>query len=386
MTLFTNLSTSSLKTFAIPSDVPSVAIRDFSTVGSHSWTEIDGDPAIAVPGCPPKWLEPRLPLRVPADEGLRFIDHTGAQCERLGVSRLLPLIQAVEICTPTFDFRALSILCNRNNLRNLLSWIEGPADTVKDFRIDLHLANGGKTLVMVQYEVNCTELTPGGTFRGFGDNFRKSCVEAVAGQTKHNRVVTFRLGDLRLLMEHKVEAYADERRAARSDDMNSLISSFGRIRITDRARRPPVMSRASAPTSATSVIFTDGKVRVQKTKDTFKDYNFVEVKTMAQRKTIDWRIFHPQLYLSQTKQVLVARHARGQFVSIEKHQLNDEALRQQTEHTEQTLGRLVEFMRRLFVALKASGSGPWALVCTNGTLKLHKSTELPPQDVLSRFE
>jgi hypothetical protein len=195
-----------------------------------------------------------------------------------------------------------------------------------------------------------------------------------------------RLGDLRLLMEHKVEAYADERRAARSDDVNSLISSFGRIRITDRARRPPVMSRASAPTSATSVIFTDGEIRVQKTKDTFKDYNFVEVKTMAQRKTIDWRIFHPQLYLSQTKQVLVARHARGQFVSIEKHQLNDEALRQQTEHTEQTLGRLVEFMRRLFVALKASGSGPWALVCTNGTLKLHKSTELPPQDVLSRFE
>jgi hypothetical protein len=128
---------------------------------------------------------------VPADEGLRFVDHTGAQCERLGVSRLLPLIQAVEICTPRFDFHNLNILCNRNNLRNLLSWIEGPADTVKEFRIDLHLANGGKTLVMLEYEVDCTEFVSSGTFRGFGDNFRKSCVRAVAGQTRHNRVVTF---------------------------------------------------------------------------------------------------------------------------------------------------------------------------------------------------
>jgi hypothetical protein len=187
-------------------------------------------------------------------------------------------------------------------------------------------------------------------------------------------------------MGHKVEAYADERRTAQSEDMDSLLSSFGGIRIADRASRLPTTSSTSASTSTTSVTFTDGEIPVQRTTGALKDYQFVEIKTMAQRKVVDWRLFHPQLYLSQTKQVLVARHARGQFVSIEKYQLNDAALRQQLEHTEQTLGRLVEFMRRLFVALKASGSGPWALVCTNGTLKLHKSTELPPQDVLSRFE
>jgi len=107
------------------------------------------------------------------------------------VSRLMPLIQSVEICTPTFDFHNVNILCNRNNLRNLFSWIEGPADTVKEFRIDLYLANGGKALVMLQHEENCTEFTPSGTFRGFGDNFRKSRVRAVAGQTRHNRVVAF---------------------------------------------------------------------------------------------------------------------------------------------------------------------------------------------------
>jgi hypothetical protein len=187
-------------------------------------------------------------------------------------------------------------------------------------------------------------------------------------------------------MGHKVEAYADERRTAHSEDMDSLLSSFGGIRIADRASRLPTTSSTSASTSTTSVTFTDGEIPVQRTAGALKDYQFVEIKTMAQRKVVDWRLFHPQLYLSQTKQVLVARHARGQFVSIEKYQLNDAALRQQMEHTEQTLGKLLEFMRRLFVALKASGNGPWARVCTNGILKLHKSTELPPQDVLSRFE
>jgi hypothetical protein len=194
------------------------------------------------------------------------------------------------------------------------------------------------------------------------------------------------LGDLRFLMGHKVEAYADERRAPRSEDVDSLISSFGGIRIADKGGRPVATSSASTSTSATSVTFTDGEIPVQRTTDLFKDYKFVEIKTMAQRKAVDWRLFHPQLYLSQTKEVLVARHARGQFVSIEKFQLDDVTLRQQTEHTEQTLGRLLEFIRRLFVAVKASGSGPWALVCRNGILKLHTSTESPPQDILSRFE
>jgi hypothetical protein len=194
------------------------------------------------------------------------------------------------------------------------------------------------------------------------------------------------LGDLRFLMAHKVEAYADEQRVAPVEDVDSLISSFGGIRIADRGSRPVATSTTLTSTSTTSVTFTDGEIPVQRTTDVFKDYKFVEIKTMGQRKEIDWRRFHPQLYLSQTEKVLVARHARGQFVSIEKYQLGDEALRQEMEHTKQTLGRLLEFIRHLFVAVKASGSGPWALVCRDGILKLYDSTESPPQDILSRLE
>lgn len=210
MALFENLSTQAYRTFRRPAGAPPVALHDFSTVGSHSWTEIGGDPALAVPGKhsvsvysfdsilasgrPSKWIKPRIPLRVPPDEGLRFIDHSGAQCQRLGVSRLMPIIQGVELCTPDFRFQDMNIVCNRNNMRNLLAWIEG--SDVKDFRIDVCLANEGKTLLLQEHEVEATEYIDAGTFRGFGDNFRKHCVQEVPGQTRHNRIITFVSGSV----------------------------------------------------------------------------------------------------------------------------------------------------------------------------------------------
>jgi len=140
-------------------------------------------------GEPSKWVEPRLPLRLPMDQGLRYIDHTGDQCEKAGVFRLMPLFQSIEHCAPDFEWKSVDLVCNRNNLRNLFRWITGTAE--KDFRIDVHLVNDQKTLVMLEYEVTCTENVPPGIFRGYGDNFRKEVVRAASGQMRHNRVVTY---------------------------------------------------------------------------------------------------------------------------------------------------------------------------------------------------
>jgi hypothetical protein len=128
-------------------------------------------------------------MNVHPDQGLRYIDHTGAQCARLGVSRLMPLIQSVEICTPGFDYRELDLICNRNNLRNLISWIEGTDK--KNFRIEIHLVNAGKSIVMVENAIKNTEFIARGGSNGFGDNFRASAVRNPEGQARHNRIVTY---------------------------------------------------------------------------------------------------------------------------------------------------------------------------------------------------
>lgn len=126
---------------------------------------------------------------MPADDGVRFVDHTGAQVEKLGVSRLQPIIQVIEHCKPEFDFKGLDLVCNRNNMRNLLRWVLG--STEKDFRIDLYLTNNKKTIIMLEYELECIETLPVGTFRGYGDNFRKATAIAQPGQTRHNRIVNY---------------------------------------------------------------------------------------------------------------------------------------------------------------------------------------------------
>lgn len=146
--------------------------------------------SLTMPGRPPQWTRPRLPYRVPKDQGIRYIDHTGAQCKRLEVSRLMPLVQSIELCSPGFDYKSLDLICNRNNLRNLVNWLEANNVRGKDFRIDVQLVNQ-KTLVMLEKEASCTEFVSSREFRGYGDSFRAKTVKGPAGQQRHNRVVSY---------------------------------------------------------------------------------------------------------------------------------------------------------------------------------------------------
>ncbi|KIM32944.1 hypothetical protein M408DRAFT_326640 [Serendipita vermifera MAFF 305830] len=368
MSLHKNLSKAPLKSLVAPLDVPSVPLEGFSTLASFSWINSPEVPTLAIPGDPPKWIEPQLPLRLPQDQGTRYIDHTGDQCEKANVSRLMPLFQSVEHCAPSFDFKELNLICNRNNLRNLLRWIEGRPK--KDFRIDLHLVNDNNTLVMLQYEIEFTEYVSLGQFRGYGDNFRKKTVRFPSAQVKHNRVVTYRFGQFRVLMTHKVEAHVENRDY--DDNLESLMSSLSVQDATENTTKSKIVGPDSLP--------------VRRTADKVKEYEFIEIKTMAQRKPVDWAEFYPQIYLSQTKLLYAALHSRGEFVTIDKYKTDDLKLVEYKKSMEKSLGQLVEFLRRLVTSLKAVGNGPWALVCVEGNMTLHDSTDATlPDVILSKF-
>ncbi|CAG8698367.1 10065_t:CDS:2, partial [Acaulospora colombiana] len=328
MSLFTNLVPTPLKTLEKPTDTPHAALDSISTVGSHSWMEIDGKPTLAIPG--------KLPFLV-TDKGTQYIDHNGAKCEEADAHRLAPVIQSVEQCSPNFDFKNVNLICNRNNIRNLLRWLEGTLK--KDFRIDMHLVNDGKTIVMQEYELKCTEdIDPIVQFRGFGDNFRAR-----------------KLGQFNVLMAHKVEGYVTRHQVIKDDledELDSLTSALNTVRLTGAS------STGTIPTSSEGA-----RVNVQQTSDGFREYGFVEIKTMSGWKEIDWKEWYPQLYLSQTKYLYVARHTRGTFDKMEKFKVTDpEVEKIYKEKMEDSLGRLLEFLRRLFAAAKRSGNGPWALL------------------------
>jgi len=174
-------------------------------------------------------------------------------------------------------------------------------------------------------------------------------------------------------MGHKVEAHVERRN--RDDALESLMSSFNTLDVTD-----------SSATEQPQLANQTGYLSVRRTSSEVKEYDFVEIKTMAQRKSVDWEDFYPQIYLSQTASLHAAFHARGQFVTIEKHSLNHSDLAVWKTSVEKSIGKLVEFLRRLISTLKTPGDGPWALVCTGGSMKLYKSTEAAlPEAILSKF-
>lgn len=181
-------------------------------------------------------------------------------------------------------------------------------------------------------------------------------------------------------MGHKVEAYHDERATTTHHNPGLPGSSSRAVRGGQKG-----MGSALPQPTEDDLEYPDEGVPIYRTKDLFREYPFVEIKTMAQRKEINWRTFHPQLYLSQTDLLIVARYSRGQFVSIEKYRLQDPLLAQESQHTERALGRLLELFRSLLGTLKEA-HGNWALVCISGTLYLYQSEEGGPQDVLSYFE
>lgn len=177
------------------------------------------------------------------------------------------------------------------------------------------------------------------------------------------------------MMAFKVEATVP-RAEDEDNELNGLVDTFSKAGIKE-GRDSKASNDSENPKSKKLIPehITGGKVA---------EYDFIEIKTMAQRKEMNWAEFYPQLMLSNNRSVYAARHFRGQFVSIDKYDVGEPSLKKYEEDTNRVFGQLLEFLRRLLVTLKQpqSGTGPWSLVYIDGVLKLHKLEK----DVLSPDE
>jgi hypothetical protein len=183
-------------------------------------------------------------------------------------------------------------------------------------------------------------------------------------------------------MAFKIEAAAP-RTEGDEDDLNDLVSALGKAEIKEDTSQA-----INASDSATKKPELKKPIPEHITGKKVVEYDFIEIKTMAQKKEINWKEFYPQLMLSNNRSLYAARHFRGQFITIDKFYVGDPSLKAYEEDTRKAFGQLLEFLRRLFVTLKQSqsGAGPWALVCMGGNLKLHKLEKdvLSPEEI-SRF-
>lgn len=128
-----------------------------------------------------------FPTRVPADQGLRYIDQNSA---RMGpnISPLAPLFAAVDHMGKGDSLSSYDMISDRNTLRKLLRWVTGSAQE-KDFRIDVETV--GKTCVFTRREAQDSESVSG--FWGYGKNYVKDATYPARGAPDavgHHRIIS----------------------------------------------------------------------------------------------------------------------------------------------------------------------------------------------------
>ena len=184
-----------------------IHISECSYIGSYNWIKEDsGTPTILVPGgfeilvwldlilnhylgSPSHWQNRQLPYTIPPDRGIQFCDQNG---HKMPKAILLPLIVAVNkrfemAKQPAFDWSAIDIITDRNNLRKLMRWAGGNSD---DFRIDLQLA-GKKTILMNRFSERHMNFFNG---RTYGFSFERSSTIPAPGcraSSGHHRIITY---------------------------------------------------------------------------------------------------------------------------------------------------------------------------------------------------
>jgi len=78
---------------------------------------------------------------------------------------------------------------------------------------------------------------------------------------------------------------------------------------------------------------------------------------MSQNKTVTWDEAYPQLHLSGTPHLYVAKHFKSSFTTVERYDLRDSALRPYAKVAEQGLGKLVKLLEELSTYLQEAGPG-----------------------------
>jgi hypothetical protein len=308
-------------------------------------------------------------------------------------SPLAPIFAAIDDLGG-YDFSKLDFVSDRNSLRKLYRWSTGVAE---DFRIDVELA--GQTCLFTRREEKDSETIVG--FRGFGRQYEKAATRAAPGcerATSHHRIITIvsnkvhhprlnfliviksfiqNFGGLKVLLRFEVDACTGETDA---DDLASAFSSLG-ISSTTAATATEIAQPHAIP--GVTVIRSNPRTLVAQS-------SLIELKTRVAHKPLDWADTYPQLYLSQTPHLYLAKHSRGSFTSAEKFNLAGSTLVSYAKQAEEGMGKLKAMLGEVLAEVKEAGSGVGlCLICVGGQLALYKRKEgtgkSVGKEILSRF-
>ncbi|KAF8132470.1 hypothetical protein EV363DRAFT_108453 [Boletus edulis] len=350
-----------------------VRLRHVKPVASYSWVDAPV-PTIVVPGSPWIWAEERPPVKqVPLDAGVQYIHHDASKMGNH--SPMLPLFAAIDAMNDDFAYTELDLVTDRNGLRKLLRYIDN-ARTEDDFRIDVDLI--GKTCLFTRQE-EATMLV--GQQTGYGNEYLKAATKAPVGCDKivdHHRIITYKFGSVNILLVFTADACIETKH-----DDDDFLASFSSLSLGGNTDKP---SKANEPGSGAGF-----DIQVTPSRSLVPQANLIEVKTRSIYRDPNWREIYPQLYLSQTAWLYMAKHNRGAFEPVEKISLTGKEMRPYAEMMEGSLGKLKNLLKEILKAVREQGEGvPLSLVRQGGTLSLWRrkkgSGKPHGEEVRSKFK
>lgn len=276
-------------------------ITDVKHLSSYNWMDVSA-PTIAIPGSPSLWSPPKKPQKLEKDSGLIVVAQNAA---RHPDSPMEPLFRALYIADPSFDIHTVDVVTDRNNIRKLLSFINPNLEKngLEPFSINVEVTRN--TAIFSRTEAETVRFLGPHDFRGFGHAFEKAYTTSqLDGSTGHHRIISYKFSDMKFLVRHETDGYVDipsqpstRAKKPENDDLSSMLESLSLDSNTGPSYTVPVDSKL--------IIKEVGKVvPIEST---------LELKTRVFHKPICIKEVLPQLWVSQTPNLVRAYHKGGVF-------------------------------------------------------------------------
>ncbi|KXG54471.1 uncharacterized protein PGRI_076150 [Penicillium griseofulvum] len=313
------------------------SITNVEHLSSYNWIE-SSSPTIAVPGCPPLWSPPQTPRKVAKDSGLIYIAQNAF---RYPESPLEPLFRSLYTEKPSYDIHQADLITDRNNIRKLLSFINPKLSRngLEPFTIEIETTNN--TAIFCRVETETHTFVGPHDFRGYGHEFEKAFTTTqVSGSTGHHRIISYNLEDLKFIVRYETDAYVEETSKLQSGSENETFLNM--------------MENLSLSRPETSSRLAESKLVVQEKGKQVPINSTLEIKTRVSHKPINIQEVLPQLWVSQTPNVVCAYHNGGTFGLPEVKNVTREIAEWERNHAND-LWRLVVLVKGIIRVVRENG-------------------------------
>ncbi|CAE6423484.1 unnamed protein product [Rhizoctonia solani] len=351
-----------------------VEATNVASLGSYDWVD-HSIPTIVIPGAPPLWKEPSLPLQLDPDTGDWFIDQNAA---RLPMRPLEAMFRAISVTQEQLGNKTklseekIDIVTDRNSLRKLMRFItfHGPnrdhrPGRNREFRIDVQLTSNGRTLVFTRHEENSIDKSTG--FKGYGHSFEKAVTEDAPPllatnssrthisrlkPTGHHRVTRYDLLGLRFLVRYEVDAMesasmVEHTNTIRKDDLDDLTAALAQASLLE-SKTAILHKPKPAPKKPENIVdVPQSELRHVIHGSLISQSQVLELRTLKSVFEVPWNDVYPQLFLSQTPVFKIAKQLDGRIDTIQAYTNDSDEMKEAHKTFAPEFATLIELLKQI---------------------------------------